>query len=339
MTHSAKNSGTCPCRKVGLALGSGSARGWAHIGVIRALKEAGVSVDCVAGTSIGALVGAVYAAGKLDVLEAWAQQLEWKQILSFMDVVLPKSGLIDGEKIAEFVRRQIHVEAIEDLPIPFAAVATDLRTAHEVVLNQGDVIEAVRASISLPGIFTPVEKDHAFLIDGGLVNPVPVNVARKIGADFVVAVDLNSDIMPRKRSRPPPTTGNRSIASRIRRGLAVGSAHPIVLSLKNKISALDLPRLMQIKTWLEPDATPNIFEVLQTTIRIMQVQITKSNLKTDPPDLLIQPHLGHINLMEFHRAEEAIAEGYRAAQTALACCPLLGESHGIKAQQHTEEQR
>lgn len=302
--------------KVGLALGSGSARGWSHIGVIRALTEAGVQVDCVSGTSIGALVGAVYAAGKLDVLEAWALQLEWKQILSFMDVVLPKSGLIDGRKVADLVRQHVPVENIEKLPIPFGAVATDLRMGQEVVLRKGDIIEAVRASISLPGIFTPVEKDHAFLIDGGLVNPLPVSAARDMGADFVIAVDLNSDIMPRKRSRPS-TAG-------IRRGLGVGEDHPLALSLREKISALDLSVVMQIRTWLERDPSPDIFEVLLTSIRIMQTQITRSNLKSDPPDLLIQPNLGHINLMEFHRADEAIAEGYRAAQSQLADWPQAG---------------
>jgi NTE family protein len=304
--------------RVGLALGSGSARGWAHIGVIRALTEAGVQVDCVSGTSIGALVGAVYAAGKINVLETWVRQLEWKQILSFMDVVLPKSGLIDGGKIADFVRKQIQMEHIEELPIPFGAVATDLRMGQEVVLREGDIIEAVRASISLPGIFTPVEKDHAFLIDGGLVNPLPVSAARNMGADFVIAVDLNSDIMPRKRSRPA-TAG-------IRRGLGVGKDHPLALSLREKISALDLSVVMQIRTWLERDPSPDIFEVLLTSIRIMQTQITRSNLKSDPPDLLIQPNLGHINLMEFHRAEEAIAEGYRVAKRQLADWPQAGSS-------------
>ena len=304
--------------KVGLALGSGSARGWSHIGVIRALTEAGIRVDCVTGTNIGALVGAVYAAGKLDVLEAWALHLEWKQILSFMDVVLPKSGLLDGRKIADLVRQHIHMENIEELPISFGAVATDLRKGQEVVLRKGDIIEAVRASISLPGILTPVEKDHAFLIDGGLVNPLPVSTARDMGADFVIAVDLNSDIMPKKRPRPSPSNGNRSIVSGIRRGLRAGAAHPLTLSLKERIATLELPELMQIKRWLAQDPSPDIFDVLLTSIRIMQAQITRSNLKSNPPDLLIQPNLGHINLMEFHRAEEAVAEGYRAAKSQLA---------------------
>lgn len=317
--HSLKSVG-----RIGLALGSGSARGWSHIGAIRALSEAGIQVDCVAGTSIGALVGAVYAAGQLDALEAWALQLEWKQILSFMDVVLPKSGLIDGRKIADMVRRHVHVENIEDLPIPFGTVATDLRTGQEVVLRKGDIVEAVRASISLPGILTPVEKDHAFLIDGGLVNPLPVNTARNMGADFVIAVDLNSDIVPNKRTRPSPSSGIRKNPSPIRRGLGVGSAHPLALSLRERISSLDLSVVMQIKTWLEPDLSPDIFEVMSTSIRIMQSQITRSSLKTNPPDMLIQPNLGHINLMEFHRTEEAIEEGYRAAKSQLADWPQGG---------------
>ncbi len=310
-----------PHGKVGLVLGSGSARGWSHIGVIRALTEAGIQVDYVAGTSIGALVGAAYATDTIEVLEEWALQLEWKQILSFMDVVLPKSGLIDGKKIAGLIRQHIHVKNIEELPLPFSAIATDLRMGQEVVLRKGDIIEAVRASISLPGIFTPVEKDHAFLIDGGLVNPLPVSTARDMGADFVIAVDLNSDVLPKKRIPPPLSTGNRSIPSRIRHGLGVGAAHPLALSLRKRISSLDLSVVMQIKTWLEPNLSPDIFEVMSTSIRIMQTQVTKSNLQANPPDLLIQPKLGHINLMEFHRAEEAIAEGYRAAKSQLEDWP------------------
>jgi len=281
-------------------------------------------VDCVAGTSIGALVGAVYAAGQVDKLEAWALQLEWKQILSFMDVVLPKSGLIDGRKIADLVRQRVHAKNIEDLPIPFGAVATDLRTGQEVVLRKGDLVEAVRASISLPGILTPVERDQAFLIDGGLVNPLPVSSVRNMGADFVIAVDLNSDILSKKRTRSPPSANIRSRPSRIRRGLGVESAHPLAVSLRERISALDLSVVMQIKTWLEPGLSPDIFEVMSSSIRIMQCQITRSNLQTHSPDLLIQPKLGHINLMEFHRTEEAIEEGYRAAKSQLADWPQAG---------------
>jgi len=184
-----------PPRKIGLALGSGSARGWAHIGVIKALTEVGVRVDYVAGTSVGAVVGAVYASGRIAALEDVVLQLDWKQIASFLDIVFPKSGLIDGNKIADFIRRHVEAKKIEDLPLPFCALATDLATGGEVAIQEGDIIEAVRASISVPGIFTPVRKDDMILVDGGLVNPVPVSMVREMGADFVIAVDLNHDIV------------------------------------------------------------------------------------------------------------------------------------------------
>ena len=163
-------------KKVGLALGSGSARGWTHIGVIRALAEAGIRIHCVAGTSIGAVVGAVFASGKLDTFEEIVIGFDWKQIARFFDVVFPKSGLIDGKKVADFVRGHVRGENIEDLPIPFSAVATDLATGREVIIQDGDLIEAIRASISVPGIFTPVRREGSILADGRLVNPVPVTV-------------------------------------------------------------------------------------------------------------------------------------------------------------------
>ena len=181
--------------KIGLALGSGSARGLAHLGVIRAVQEAGIKVDYVAGTSIGALVGAVYAAGSIDSLESTFQKFDWKKMVSFFDVIFPKSGLIDGAKVRELVRALVHAEVIESLPIPFCAVATDIQSGEEVVIRQGDLIEAVRASIAVPGIFTPVRSNGLLLVDGGLVNPVPVSVVRAMGAEIVIAVDLNQQIV------------------------------------------------------------------------------------------------------------------------------------------------
>ncbi|MCK4505818.1 MAG: patatin-like phospholipase family protein, partial [Candidatus Aegiribacteria sp.] len=193
--------------KVGLALGSGSARGWSHIGVIRALEEAGITVDYIAGTSIGALVGAVYASGRIDLLEDAVQQFSRKHILSLSDPVLPKSGLIDGVKIADFIHQYVLDMPIERLPIPLAIIATDLNTGDEVVLREGNIVEAIRASISLPGIFKPVKKDDYLLVDGGLVNPVPVRIVRDMGADFVIAVDLNYDIVQRKLEGLTPPDG------------------------------------------------------------------------------------------------------------------------------------
>jgi NTE family protein len=159
MTRKAANSTPGNRPKIGLALGSGSARGLAHLGVIRALADAGIEVDFIAGTSMGALIGAICAAGKLDEVEAVFRGFDWKKTVSFFDVVLPKSGLLDGAKVSELVRNHIRADSIEMLPIPFAAVATDIASGKEVVIRSGDVIEAVRASISVPGIFTPVRSD------------------------------------------------------------------------------------------------------------------------------------------------------------------------------------
>ncbi len=192
-------------KKIGLALGSGGARGWAHIGVIEALEEAGFPVQCVAGTSMGALVGGAFASGRVQSLKEVALRLDWKQaIYYFLEVTFPRSGLIDGLKIASFVRQNVGKTNIQTLPMPFATVATDVLTGQEVVIDKGDMIDAIRASISIPGIFTPVSRDGAILVDGGLVNPVPVSVARRLGADVVIAVDLNyGAVGDRDRSHPP----------------------------------------------------------------------------------------------------------------------------------------
>ena len=304
----------------GLALGSGSARGWAHIGVIQALAKAGIQIDYVAGTSIGAVVGAVYASGNIESLEDVVLQLDWKQIVYFFDVVFPKSGLIDGNKIADFIRSHVKERNIEDLPLPFCVVSTDLATGAEVVIREGDIIEAVRASISVPGIFTPVQKDDMVLVDGGLVNPIPVSVVREMGADFVIAVNLNHDIVGKKAiNKPPisnpenPASGTKVVESPTQRG-------KILDALNKRVRAIDIPALTQIKQWMVRDPMPNIFEVLMTSINIMEVQITATRLKADPPDLLIQPKLGHLRFLEFHRAKEAILEGY---EETLSCIDLL----------------
>jgi len=303
--------------KVGLALGSGSARGWSHIGVIRALEEAGVTVDYIAGTSIGALVGAVYASGRIDLLEDAVQQFSRKVILSLSDPVLPKSGLIDGVKIADLVHKYVLDRPIEELPLPLAIIATDLNTGNEVVLKDGNIVEAIRASISLPGIFKPVRRGDYLLVDGGLVNPVPVRTVREMGADFVIAVDLNYDLVQRKHNvlTPPDDIKDTQIIEQ--------ELHPILGNrtttlLSEKLRDINLATTEKVKRWMTRNPQPNIIEVLMTSIKIMESQITSVNLRSDPPDVLIQPKLGHINFMEFHRAETIIAEGYRAAGSQIA---------------------
>ncbi len=298
--------------RIGLALGSGSSRGWAHFGVIQALDELGVPVHCVAGTSIGALVGAIFASGTTTSVIDLIPKLEWRKIASIFDVVFPRSGLIDGKRLSDFIRQYVHETRIEDLPIPFSAIATDLATGQEVVLSKGDVIEAVRASMSFPGILTPVRYGDTILVDGGMVNPVPVNIVRKMGAEVVIAVDLNHDIVEKKgfgvRSRNPRST--RRIFPWPRR---LREKWKLLTSLNERLAKIDLPVALRQRRRKTREELPSIFEVLFSSISIMETQITQSSLKASPPNLLLQPKLGHIRLLEFQRAREGTAAGYEEA--------------------------
>jgi NTE family protein len=313
--------------RIGLALGSGSARGLAHIGVIRAIEEAGIPIHCIAGTSMGALIGAVHAAGKLDELEATFQAFDWKKTLSFFDVVLPKSGLLDGAKISELVRDHVRAETLEALLKPFNAVATDIASGEEVVIASGDVIEAVRASISVPGIFTPVRSGERVLVDGGLTNPVPVSVARAMGADIVIAVDLNHQIVAGKNLKPllnqeQPLAGNPRASEDSPASTLfarwVGEYRAAMGELRQRLLAGETPLSGQFTRWLSSEeALPSIFEVLLASINIMETRITQTRLGLDHPEVLIQPPLGHIRFLEFGRAEEIIAIGYEHAKKQL----------------------
>jgi NTE family protein len=244
-----KSDANAPAPKVGLALGSGSARGLAHIGVLRAIEEAGIEIDVIAGTSMGALIGAIFAAGKLDGLATRFLDFDWKGIISLLDPVFPRSGLIDGQKIADLVRAHVSAASIEDLPIPFRAVATCIMSGEEVVCGAGDLIEAVRASISVPGIFTPMRSNGRILVDGGLVNPVPVSVVRAMGADLVIAVDLNHDIVAGRALHADlnsqGTFHNQTMAR-------------LLTGLRTR------PGLVQFEAWLHGEPLPIIFDVLLT---------------------------------------------------------------------------
>ncbi|MDD2274073.1 MAG: patatin-like phospholipase family protein [Desulfuromonadaceae bacterium] len=306
--------------KIGLALGSGSARGLAHLGVIRALEDAGIEVDFIAGTSMGALIGAIHAAGKLDELETTFQAFDWKKTVSFFDVVLPKSGLLDGAKVSELVREHIHANVIEALPKAFAAVATDIVSGEEVVIRSGDVIEAVRASISVPGIFTPVRSNGRILVDGGLTNPVPVSAARAMGAEFVIAVDLNHQIVAGKNLKPLLNRGKANsevsnAADTFSRWM--GDCLLSMKDTKQKLLGENDPVSAQLRKWISPEPLPSIFEVLLASINIMETRITESRLGIDKPDLIIRPPLGEFRFLEFGRAEEIIAIGYKCAREQL----------------------
>ena len=328
MTSKTTGNNTGDRPKIGLALGSGSARGLAHLGVIRAIEDAGIEVSCIAGSSMGALIGAIHAAGKLDELEAAFLGFDWKKTASFFDVVLPKSGLLDGARISELVRAHIHADTIEALPIPFAAVATDIVSGEEVVIRSGDVIEAVRASISVPGIFTPVRSNERILVDGGLTNPVPTSVARAMGADIVVAVDLNHQIVAGKNLKPLLTTAKTDNPKNHVSGMFsrwVGDYRLSIKDLKQKLLAVDAPASAQFSKWISAEPLPSIFEVLLASINIMETRLTQTRLSLDRPDVIIQPPLGHIRFLEFDRAEEIIATGYEHTQQQLS-----GKSIGVK---------
>ena len=293
-------------KKIGVALGSGSARGWSHIGVLRSLQEAGIPVDVACGTSIGALVSGSQAAGFLDPLDRWVRKLSWSHIVGFMDMMIPRSGLVEGEKITGYLRESLADPKIEELAIPFIAVATDLKTGKEIWLREGSLIDAVRASISLPGIFTPYAWNGQWLVDGGLVNPVPVSPCRALGADIVIAVNLNSDIMGKsqvRRMADPPSNG--------RNGASPGALGRWAAFL-NQTAEQGKLSLFQQLFQEQPGRGPSVFDVLTTSVKIMQDAITRQRLLAEPPDILVTPKLAHIGLMEFSRAEETIEEGKRA---------------------------
>ena len=187
--------------KIGIALGSGAARGWAHIGVIQALEKLGVKIDVVAGCSIGAYVGAAYASGRLEELKGWASSLTEWQTLSLMGIGIRRGGLASGQKVFDKLSDEFCAATFETMEKPFACVATDLYSGREVVFNKGDVGNSIQASCAIPALFSPIAYNDRWLVDGAVVNPVPVNLCRQLGADFVIAVNLNADFRPLQIAR------------------------------------------------------------------------------------------------------------------------------------------
>jgi NTE family protein len=272
--------------------------------VIRALKDAGVEPDIVCGTSIGALVGAAYVDGDLDRLEAWVRSLKLQTVVSFLDFSL-SGGLIKGNKLLEFFRSHFVDRDITDLERPFGAVATDLRRGREIWLRDGPVTDAVHASIALPGLFAPVLRDGSWLVDGGLVNPVPVSLCRAMGADIVIAVDLNTDLLGRHlKPKPLKTSRKRTPAT------PDTLADTVMARIQNGMSQLGINHSGE-------SGPPAMLDVLASSINIMQVLITRSRLAGEPADVMITPMLANVALMDFHRASIAIEAGQRAVEEAL----------------------
>lgn len=289
--------------RIGLALGAGSARGWAHIGVIQGLQAQGIHPDIVAGTSIGALVGASYVTGNLDELADWVSALTWQQVVGYLDPSF-SGGLIAGKKLFDFFRNHYEDRDIGELSVPFGAVATDLESGQEVWLQSGSVLQAVRASVALPGIFTPVQQGQRWLLDGGLVNPVPISLCRAMGAEIVIAVDLNADLLQRHHRLTPAAQESQPGASLKAVDEEAGS-HDLRDFLRHQVISLK-SSLLKAGSRIE---TPSLIDIVLRSINIMQTRITRSRMAGDPPELVIAPHLGDILLMEFHRANEAIREG------------------------------
>lgn len=307
--------------KIGLALGSGSARGWAHIGVIRALAEQGIQPDIVAGCSIGALVGAAYCGDQLDTLEQWVRKLSFWDIVKLLDIRM-SGGLIEGDNLMASFEDKLKDTNIEELPRPFAAVATDLASGREIWLQQGPLPAAVRASIALPGLFSPIHLDNRWLVDGGLTNPVPVSLCRAMGADLIIAVNLNSDIVgrhlkPRAEQGQLSSGEERDLFNQLLNKLNAGLFESTLAKWTREKAAHGRPWPAwhnAIPGQKNRAAVPGLFEVMASSINIMQDRITKSRMAGDPPDVLLSPRLGQLGLLEFDRAEAAIAEGYESVQ-------------------------
>ena len=287
--------------KIGLALGSGSARGWSHIGVISELSDLGIVPDIVCGTSIGALVGAASLSGNLDKLDGWVTSLTRLDVARLLGISASLEGFVATDKLHHFLNKYVARDdaGIEDLDRQFAAVAADLETGREIWLTQGSLIEAVWSSISLPGLFPPTRKDGKWLVDGGLVNPVPVSVCRALGADIVIAVNLNGDIVGKhfrnKKNTVKPEPG---IAGKI-----TGAVKEYTTSVFGSNNEQEQP--------------PNVIDSLACSVNITQDRITRSRMAGDPPDILISPRLSSIGLLEFYRATEAIDTGRKSVKRVM----------------------
>ena len=297
--------------KLGLALGSGASRGWSHIGVIKALLREGIEPDVICGTSVGAIIGGSYVAGNLEKLEQWVLSSTRTDVLRFFDINLSQSGFVDTERLSWFLHNYVAAEdqRIEDMPKKYAAVSTNLDTGREVWLTEGRLADAVRASMALPGLFPAIRHDERWLVDGGLVNPVPVSVCRALGADVVIAVNLNSGIIGKTNDETPEATptDDRGIFSSIRQQA-------------REYSSSIFPNHD------DRDEAPGLFHAIANSVNIFQDRITRSRLAGDPADVLLSPKLAHIGMLEFHRAAEAITEGEGCVQRFMAeIRSLMGE--------------
>jgi NTE family protein len=289
---------------IGLALGGGAARGFAHIGILRTLIAHGIVPDVIVGTSIGAVAGGCYAAGQLDPLETWARSLTVRSIFGNLDISLSGSSLIRGNNLAHRLEAALGDTRIDDLPVRFAAIATEFNTGHEIWLTRGRLAEAMRASYALPGIFPPVLIGGRWLVDGALVNPVPVSAARALGARLVIAVNLNSDLFGRGTIIASHGSNEED------------EAPPTPPKSNGFLGMFGGDRVLR-RHFLGRRGRPGIPTVMIEAFNVMQDRITRARLAGDPADVMISPRLGQVGWFDFHRAAEAIAIGSEAAEKTL----------------------
>jgi len=291
--------------KIGLALGSGSSRGWSHIGIINELSRLGIEPDIVCGTSVGAMVGAAYAKGNIAKLEAWACSLTKFDVAKFLDINSSMTGFVHTERFHDFLNEYIasDEDIIENLSKVYAAVSTDLESGREIWLTEGSLIQAVWASMSLPGLFPAIRYNDSWLIDGGLVNPVPVSVCRALGANIVIAVNLNGDIVGKHLGR----TGTKGLEKKPNSGIT------------KKITDLvkEYTNLSFLNGDEDEEQPPGLLNAIAASVNITQDRITRSRMAGDPPDIIFSPKLSDIGLLELYRAREAISEGERCVQRKL----------------------
>ncbi len=299
--------------RLGLALGSGAARGLAHIGVLKVLEESDIPIDIITGTSMGAFIGAMYAAGvPVTQMEQVALEIDWRSMAKLLNPIIPTSGLTDGKKLVEFMAELLPAREFKDLCQPLAVTATDINTGEAIIIKQGDLLEALRASLAFPGIFPPVRFGQRFLVDGGLCKPLPTDVARHLGAEKVVGVCT----IPAVEKKTPETFlpsshGHSRTIKRWRDFFStsrIEQAFRSVLGHETEESDDDAPDNMK---------APNIFRVCAQSVAIMENVINELHLSQNPQDLILRPQLDGITLLEFHRAEEIIAAGEASARAAL----------------------
>lgn len=290
---------------IGLVLGGGAARGFAHIGVLRTLAAHGIRPDVIAGTSIGAVVGGLFAAGQLDAFEDWCRQLTRRRVLGYLDFRFGGSGLISGSRLASKLEGTIGNTSFADLPLRLAAIATEIGTGHEIWLTRGRVSEAMAASYALPGIFPPKLIGGRWLMDGAMVNPLPISAARALGARLVIAVNLNADNFGRGTTIQDHGPDDQDDARRAQHELD-----------RSRRGIFRPDRLLHREFFGAPDR-PGLSTVMVEAFQVMQDRITRSRLAGDPPDVMISPRLGRINLFDFHRAKDAIALGAEAAEKSI----------------------